>query len=84
MHVGIAKVIDARGKGAKGKVGSAEVALGYIGQLYRVEKSARAAKLSPAEIQKFRIYKAERILEEFKAWMETRKNALRRCGCPDA
>ncbi|MHC1726757.1 MAG: IS66 family transposase [Syntrophobacteraceae bacterium] len=37
------KVIDARGKGAKAKTGSAEVTLGYIGQLYRIEKAARSA-----------------------------------------
>ncbi len=68
------KVIDARGKGARGKTGSAEVALGYIGQLYRIEKSARAAGLSPSEIQRFRIDRAEPVLEEFKAWLETRKD----------
>ena len=49
------KVIDARGKGAKRKTGSAEVALGYIGQLYGIEKAARAAELSPSEIQRFRM-----------------------------
>jgi transposase len=68
------KVIDARGKGAKGKTGSAEVALGHIGQLYRIEKAARAAELSPSEIQKFRIERAEPVLTEFKAWLETRKD----------
>jgi len=68
------KVIDARGKGAKGKTGSAEVALGHIGQLYRIEKAARAAELSPSEIQKFRIDRAEPVLTEFKAWLETRKD----------
>jgi transposase len=68
------KVIDARCKGAKGKTGSAEVALGYIGQLYRIEKAARATELSPSEIQKFRIDRAEPVLEEFKTWLETRKN----------
>jgi transposase len=68
------KVIDARGKGAKGKTGSAEVALGYIGQLYRIEKAARAEELSPSEIQRSRIDKAKPVLEEFKAWLEMRKN----------
>jgi transposase len=68
------KVIDARGKGAKKKTGSAEVALGYIGQLYRIEKATRAAELSPSEIQRFRIDKAKPVLEEFKAWLEKRKN----------
>ncbi len=68
------KVIDARGKGAKGKTGSAEVALGYIGQLYRIEKAARAEELSPSEIYQFRIERAKPVLEEFKAWLETRKD----------
>src|SRR5208337_3990695 len=67
------KVIDARGKGARGKTGSAEVALGYIGQLYRIEKEARA-ELSPSEIQEFRKQRAEPVLEEFKAWLATRKD----------
>ncbi|MGC8495441.1 MAG: IS66 family transposase [Syntrophobacteraceae bacterium] len=40
------KVIDARGKVAKKKPGSAEVALDYIGRLYKVEKIARERKLS--------------------------------------
>ncbi|MEN6440238.1 MAG: IS66 family transposase [Syntrophobacter sp.] len=68
------KVIDARGKGARGKPGSAEVALGYIGQLYRIEKAARTAELSPPEIQQFRIDRAGPVLEEFRAWLETRKD----------
>jgi transposase len=69
------KVIDARaGKGAKGKTGSAEVALGYIAQLYRIEKAARAAHLSASEIQQFRMEKAGSVLEEFKVWMEKKKD----------
>lgn len=68
------KVIDARGKGAKGKTGSAEVALGYIGQLYGIEKAARAGESSSSEIQRFRIDKARPVLEEFKAWLEKRKD----------
>jgi transposase len=35
----LVKVIDARGKGAKGKTGSAEIALGYIRQLCVIEKA---------------------------------------------
>jgi transposase len=68
------KVIDACGKGAKGKTGSAEVALGYIGQLYKIEKAARSADLSLSEIQRFRIERAEPVLEEFRAWLEKRKD----------
>jgi transposase len=68
------KVIDARGKAAKGKTGSAEVALGYIGKLYTIEKAARASGLSPDEIQQFRMERAAPVLEEFKAWLEMRKD----------
>jgi transposase len=68
------KVIDARGKGAKGKTGSAELALGYIGELYRIEKAARAAELTPPEIQQFRIQRARPVLEEFKSWLEKKKD----------
>ncbi len=68
------KVIDARGKGGKGKTGSAEVALDYIGQLYKIERAARAAEFSPAKIQRFRIERAEPLLAEFKAWLEKRKD----------
>ncbi len=64
--------INARGKGAKGKTGSAEVALGYIEQLDRIEQAGRAADLSASEIQQLRIDRAEPVLEEFKAWIETR------------
>jgi transposase len=68
------KVIDARGKGARGKPGSAEVALGYIGQLYKIEKAARTGELSLSEIQLFRIERAKPVLEEFKAWLEKKKD----------
>ena len=68
------KVIDARGKGARAKPGSAEVALGYIGQLYKIEKAVRTNDLSPSEIQRFRIERAKPVLEEFKAWLEKRKD----------
>ncbi|MGC9196184.1 MAG: IS66 family transposase [Syntrophobacteraceae bacterium] len=44
------KVIDARGKAVKNKPGSAEVALDYIGQLYKAEKTARQKGLWPEEI----------------------------------
>jgi len=66
------KVIDARGKGAKKKTGSAEVALDYIGRLYAVEKIARERELSPDGIFALRKEKAEPILQEFKAWLEKR------------
>ncbi len=66
------KVIDARGKAAKNKPGSAEVALDYIGQLYKVEKIARERQLSAEEIVALRKEKAIPVLEKFKAWMDKR------------
>jgi transposase len=66
------KVIDARGKGIKSKTGSAEVALGYIRQLYVIEKAVRIEGPSLLEIQQLRKEKAEPVLEEFRAWMADR------------
>ena len=66
------KVIDARGKG--GKTGSAEVALGYIRKLYRIEEAARSSNLSSVEVQQFREDRAKPVLAEFKAWLEMRKD----------
>ena len=66
------KVIDARGKAAKNKPGSAEVALEYIGKLYKIEKIARERELSPEEIVCLRKEQAVPVLEEFKAWMDKR------------
>jgi transposase len=66
------KVIDARGKAAKNKPGSAEVALDYIGQLYKIEKIARERQLLAEEIVALRKEKAIPVLEKFKAWMDKR------------
>ena len=66
------KIIDARGKAAKSKPGSPEVALGYIGQLYKIEKIARENALSPDEIVSLRREQAVPILSEFKSWMDKR------------
>lgn len=66
------KIIDARGKAAKNKSGSAEVALDYIGQLYKIEKTARQRELSPEQIVSLREQQALPVLEEFKAWMDKR------------
>lgn len=68
------KIIDARGKAAKNKPGSAEVALDYIRQLYKIEKIARHGELSAEQIVSLRKEKATPILEEFKAWMDKRIN----------
>ena len=66
------KVVDARGKTAKNKTGSAEIALDYIGQLYKIEKYARQKELSPEEIVCLRKEQAVPVLDEFKAWMNKR------------
>ncbi|MDQ1278308.1 MAG: transposase [Thermodesulfobacteriota bacterium] len=66
------KIIDARGKAAKNKPGSAEVALDYIGRLYKIEKAVRQRELLPDEIVSFRREHALPVLEEFKAWMDKR------------
>ncbi len=68
------KVVDARGKAAKNKPGSAEVALEYIGRLYKIEKFARERELSLEEIVSLRREKTVPVLEEFKAWMDKRIN----------
>jgi transposase len=67
-----AKVIDARGKAAKNKPGSPEVALEYIGQLYKIEKIARQKGLPPDEIVSVRRQQVLPVLTEFKAWMDKR------------
>jgi transposase len=68
------KVVDARGKAAKNKPGSAEVALDYIGRLYKIEKFVRERELSIEEIVSLRREKTVPVLEEFKAWMDKRIN----------
>lgn len=64
------KIITARGKGAK--PGSPEVALDYIGRLYKIEKIGRDRELSPDEIVALRREQALPVLEEFKVWMDKR------------
>ncbi|MDY0282008.1 MAG: IS66 family transposase [Salinivirgaceae bacterium] len=66
------KVIEAKGKGAKQKPGSAEVALGYIQKLYAIEKMVRASGLSPPEMLELRKQRAQPVLDEFKGWMDKR------------
>jgi len=64
------KIVDARGKAAK--PGSPEVALDYIGRLYKIEKFSRQRGLLPDEIVCLRKEQAVPVLEEFKAWMDKR------------
>ena len=60
-------VIKAQGKNRKSR--SADVALNYIKALYRLEKKARADKLSPQDIYLMRQEKIKPILENFKKWL---------------
>jgi transposase len=66
------KVIDARGKDAKKKTGSAEVALDYIRKLYVIEKAVRQEDLPPEETLARRKERAMPVLEELKDWMDKR------------
>lgn len=61
-------VIKSQGKNPK-KTGSADVALKYIRELYRIEKEASESGLSPEGIHELRRKKALPILEEFKGWL---------------
>jgi transposase len=60
-------VIKAQGKNRKSR--SADVALHYIKGLYRLEKEARLAKLTPQEIFDLRLKKAQPILDDFYKWL---------------
>jgi transposase len=66
------KVIDARGKDAKNKPGSAEVALEYIRKLYVIEDVVRQEDLPSENLLALRKEKAIPVLEEFKGWMNKR------------
>jgi transposase len=66
------KIIDARGRAARNKPGSPEVALEYISRLYKIEKIARERQLLPDEIVSLRSQHAMPVLKEFKAWMDKR------------
>jgi transposase len=49
---------------------AAEVALEFIGQLYRIEKEARIKELSVRDLYELRQQQARPVLEEFKHWLE--------------
>jgi transposase len=66
------KVIDARGKDAKKKPGSAEVALDYIRKLYVIEKTVHQEELPDEDLLSLRKEKALPVLEDFKNWMDKR------------
>lgn len=76
------RVIDARGKPAKNEPGNAEVALKYIGRLYKFEKFAREREISPNAIVSLRRERTLPVLEEFRAWMDKRQSQTPPGGCP--
>ena len=49
----------------------AEVALDYIGNLYKIEKEAQRRELDAAQIYQMRQEEAKPLLNDFKAWLET-------------
>ncbi len=61
-------VIKARGK-KHGKPGSADVALGYIGKLYALEKEARRNNYSSQDIYEMRQEMAKPVMEQFHSWL---------------
>jgi transposase len=60
-------VIKAQGKNRK--AGSADMALAYIRDLYKLEKDAKAFSFTPQQILQMRQEKAKPILEDFKKWL---------------
>ena len=64
-------VIKAQGKNRK-KTGSADVALKYIRDLYRIEKEAKQKELSAEEIHQVRQEQGKPVLKEFKKWLSKR------------
>ena len=64
-------VIKAQGKNRK--AGSADKAISYIKNLYKLEKEAREQNLSPEEIYQMRQEKAKPILDDFEKWLFKRQ-----------
>lgn len=63
------EVIQARDK-KEHKAGSADVALGHIQKLYRVEKDAKELKIKPENLCAYRQQHARPVLMEFKFWLD--------------
>ena len=58
-----------RGKGDNPK-GLADIALEYIGELYRIEKQIRQDQLTPEQIYQRRQEQSKPILDQFKEWLD--------------
>lgn len=57
------------GKKKIGKIKAADIALKFIGKLYKLEKEARAEGLNHEQIRQMRQEKARPILDEFGLWL---------------
>jgi transposase len=68
------EVVQARQKNGrqKSKTGSGDVALSYIGKLYRIESIAKEQEYPAEQIRELRQEQARPILDEFRAWLEKR------------
>jgi len=70
-------VINARKRNKSTKsqrIGSADIAVGYIRKLYDIERDAKREKLSLNDVYELRQEKAKPILLEFKAWLNKKVN----------
>ena len=64
-------VIKAQGKNRK-KTGSADVALKYIRDIYKIEKKAKEKELSAEDVYLVRQEQSKPVLEQFKKWLAKR------------
>ena len=55
-----------------GDSSGANSALGFIGQLYKIEKQAREQQLSHEDIRRLREKEARPVLDSFRAWLDDR------------
>jgi transposase len=70
------KFFDIAEQAEKGKRISAHIALDFIGQLYAIEREAKARGLDANAIRALRQQQALPILAAFKEWLETQLHAL--------
>jgi len=68
--------INVKKAGGRKKTGSADVAISMIRRLYALEKIASKNELSTEEIYEMRQTQAKPILDEFKAWLNKRKDQV--------
>jgi len=70
------KFVAVKKAGGSKKIGSADKALAVIRSLYRLEKKARVQGFSPEEIYKMRQKEARPILDDYKEWLEKRRDQV--------